>query len=157
MSSWKYWELYMKQRRVFSTVKCRGSVWSRRWEYSLLPTGVFTSITCPPTCFRIVWIYEYFPCRPGMTNIFKISFRLQIFVVSSTSLPQPGLHGSAGGLEVMMGNLEISEVGKCRIFGQWSVDGKLDLLGVHTQTVADVDTDLERHGGDQPVDLRLEV
>ena len=56
-----------------------------------------------------------------------------------------------------MGNLEISEVGKCRIFGQWSIDGKLDLLGVHTQTVADIDTDLERHGGDQPVDLRLEV
>ena len=56
-----------------------------------------------------------------------------------------------------MGNLEISEVGKCRIFGQWSVDGKLDLLGVDAQTVADVDADLERHGGDQPVDLRLEV
>ena len=57
----------------------------------------------------------------------------------------------------MMSDLEISEVGKCRIFGQWSVDGKLDLLGVDAQTVADVDADLERHGGDQSVDLRLEV
>ena len=56
-----------------------------------------------------------------------------------------------------MSDLEISEVGKCRIFGQWSVDGKLDLLGVDAQTVADVDADLERHGGDQSVDLRLEV
>lgn len=56
-----------------------------------------------------------------------------------------------------MSDLEISEVGKCRIFGQWSVDGKLDLLGIDAQTVADVDADLERHGGDQSVDLRLEV
>ena len=56
-----------------------------------------------------------------------------------------------------MSDLEISEVGKCRIFGQWSVDGKLDFLGVDAQTVADVDADLERHGGDQSVDLRLEV
>ena len=56
-----------------------------------------------------------------------------------------------------MSDLEISEIGKCRIFGQWSVDGKLDLLGVDAQTVADVNADLERHGGDQSVDLRLEV
>ena len=57
----------------------------------------------------------------------------------------------------MVGDLKISKVGKCRILWQWSVYGELDLFGVGIQTISDVHSDLERHSGDESVDLVLKV
>ena len=56
-----------------------------------------------------------------------------------------------------MSHLKISKIWKCRILWQWSVDGKLDLLGIDAETVSDIHSDLESNTADQAVDLGLEV
>ena len=75
----------------------------------------------------------------------------------TASFSQPALHGSGGCLQVVMSDLEISEFGKCRIFWQWTVDGKFDFLGIDIETVSNIDTYLESHTRDQSVNLGLKV
>ena len=54
-------------------------------------------------------------------------------------------------------HLKVPEVGEGGVFWERTSDGKLDLLGVDVETVADVDAHLGSHAADQPVDLALKV
>ena len=75
----------------------------------------------------------------------------------AASLSQPRLHCPRCGLEIVVGDLKISKVGKCRVLWQWSVHSELDLLGVGIQTVSNVHSDLQSDGRDESVDLILKV
>lgn len=75
----------------------------------------------------------------------------------AASLSQPRLHGPRRCLEIVVGDLEISKVWKCRILRQWSVYGELYFFGVGIQTITDVHSNLERNSRDESVDLVLKV
>ena len=97
--------------------------------------------TCP-ACLSSSACSALFCWRSGGSCVSPAQWREDITSVNtihymySPPLPSTPLHST---------HLKISKIGKCRILWQRSVDGKLDLLGIHTETVANINSDLQSY------------